>query len=93
VRAYAAEQIERQKQDFQRLGVLGDWDNPYLTMAYANEAGEIRVLGRLLQKGYVYRGLKPVNWCLTAARRSPRRSRIHGSQGHRDRRWFCFRRA
>ena len=62
-RAYAAAQIERQKQDFQRLGVLGDWDNPYLTMAYANEADEIRVLGRLLQKGYVYRGLKPVNWC------------------------------
>lgn len=62
-RAYAAEQIERQKQDFQRLGVLGDWDNPYLTMAYCNEADEIRVLGRLLQRGYVYRGLKPVNWC------------------------------
>ncbi|MEK7875001.1 MAG: isoleucine--tRNA ligase [Pseudomonadota bacterium] len=62
-RAYATKQIERQKQDFQRLGVLGDWDNPYLTMAYANEADEMRVLGRLLQKGYVYRGLKPVNWC------------------------------
>src|SRR3990170_2525778 len=62
-RAYATEQIERQKQDFQRLGVLGDWDNPYLTMAHRNEADEIRVLGRLLQKGYIYRGLKPVNWC------------------------------
>ena len=62
-RAYATEQIERQKKDFQRLGVLGDWDNPYLTMAHRNEADEIRVLGRLLQKGYVYRGLKPVNWC------------------------------
>jgi isoleucyl-tRNA synthetase len=62
-RAYATEQIERQKKDFQRLGVLGDWDNPYLTMAYRNEADEIRVLGRLLEKGYVYRGLKPVNWC------------------------------
>src|SRR5262247_3731508 len=49
--------------DFKRLGVLGDWDNPYLTMAYGNEADEIRVLGRLLEKGYVYRGLKPVNWC------------------------------
>ena len=43
--------------------MLGDWDNPYLTMAYANEADEIRVLGKLLEKGYVYRGLKPVNWC------------------------------
>jgi isoleucyl-tRNA synthetase len=62
-RAYATEQVERQKQDFIRLGVLGDWDNPYLTMAYRNEADEIRTLGKLLQKGYVYRGLKPVNWC------------------------------
>ncbi|MCD6041751.1 MAG: ileS [Burkholderiales bacterium] len=62
-RAFATEQIERQKKDFQRLGVLGDWDNPYLTMAFGNEADEIRVLGRLLEKGYVYRGLKPVNWC------------------------------
>jgi isoleucyl-tRNA synthetase len=62
-RAFATEQIARQKLDFQRLGVLGDWENPYLTMAYGNEADEIRVLGLLLQKGYVYRGLKPVNWC------------------------------
>jgi isoleucyl-tRNA synthetase len=62
-RAYAAEQIERQKKDFRRLGVLGDWDRPYTTMAYRNEADEIRVLGRLLEKGYLYRGLKPVNWC------------------------------
>jgi isoleucyl-tRNA synthetase len=62
-RAFAAEQIERQKADFRRLGVLGDWDHPYTTMAPRNEADEIRVLGRLLEKGYVYRGLKPVNWC------------------------------
>jgi isoleucyl-tRNA synthetase len=62
-RAYATEQIARQKKDFQRLGVLGDWDHPYLTMAYGNEADEIRALGALLKKGYVYRGLKPVNWC------------------------------
>jgi isoleucyl-tRNA synthetase len=62
-RAFATEQIARQRADFQRLGVLGDWDNPYLTMAYGNEADEIRVLGRLLERGYVYRGLKPVNWC------------------------------
>ena len=47
-RAYAAEQIERQKQDFIRLGVSGDWNNPYLTMAYGNEANEIRTLGKLL---------------------------------------------
>jgi isoleucyl-tRNA synthetase len=62
-RAYAAEQIERQKKDFERLGVLGEWNNPYKTMAYRNEADEIRVLGKILEKGYVYRGLKPVNWC------------------------------
>ncbi len=62
-RAYAAEQIARQKEDFQRLGVLGDWDNAYLTMAFKNEADEIRTLGRLLAADYLYRGLKPVNWC------------------------------
>ena len=62
-RAYAAEQVERQKRDFQRLGVLGEWDRPYLTMAYGNEADEIRALGKLVERGYVYRGLKPVNWC------------------------------
>ncbi len=62
-RAYATEQIARQKTDFLRLGVLGDWDAPYTTMAYGNEADEIRTLGRLLAAGYLYRGLKPVNWC------------------------------
>jgi isoleucyl-tRNA synthetase len=62
-RAFATEQIERQKKDFQRLGVLGDWEHPYLTMAYGNEADEILVLRAILEKGFVYRGLKPVNWC------------------------------
>ena len=62
-RAYAYEQIESQKRDFKRLGVLGEWDNPYLTMNFKNEANEIRVLGKILEKGYVFRGLKPVNWC------------------------------
>jgi len=62
-RAYATEQIALQKADFQRLGVLGDWDHHYATMAYRNEADEIRTLGRLLAKGYIYRGLRPVNWC------------------------------
>jgi isoleucyl-tRNA synthetase len=62
-RAYAYEQIARQKKDFIRLGVLGEWDNPYLTMNFRNEADELRSLGKLLEKGYVYRGLKPVNWC------------------------------
>jgi isoleucyl-tRNA synthetase len=62
-RAYAAEQVERQRKDFVRLGVLGDWGRPYLTMASGNEADAIRALGTLLRKGYIYRGLKPVNWC------------------------------
>ncbi|HEX8010460.1 MAG TPA: isoleucine--tRNA ligase [Casimicrobiaceae bacterium] len=62
-RAYATEQIALQKADFQRLGVLGDWDHHYATMAYRSEADEIRILGRLLEKGYLYRGLRPVNWC------------------------------
>ncbi|MCX7890884.1 MAG: isoleucine--tRNA ligase [Burkholderiales bacterium] len=63
-RAYAAEQIERQKRDFMRLGVLGDWDAPYQTMNYGTEAAEIRALGRMLEKGFLFRGQKPVNWCI-----------------------------
>jgi isoleucyl-tRNA synthetase len=62
-RAYAKVQIAKQKLDFERLGVLGDWQNPYLTMDFKNEADEIRALGKILEDGYVYRGLKPVNWC------------------------------
>ena len=62
-RAYAAEQIEGQKADFVRLGVLGDWGNPYKTMNFANEAGEIRALAEMVKGGFVFKGLKPVNWC------------------------------
>jgi len=62
-RAYAQDQIASQMKDFQRLGVLGQWDAPYLTMAPGNEADEIRALGRILEAGFVFRGLKPVNWC------------------------------
>lgn len=62
-RAYAGEQIEGQKADFIRLGVLGDWDNPYKTMDFANEAGEIRALAEMVKQGFVFKGLKPVNWC------------------------------
>ncbi|BDX22157.1 isoleucine--tRNA ligase 1 [Polynucleobacter sp. TUM22923] len=62
-RAYAQVQIDKQKTDFERLGVLGDWSDPYLTMNFRNEADEIRALGKIWEKGYVYRGLKPVNWC------------------------------
>ncbi|MDD4964530.1 MAG: isoleucine--tRNA ligase [Gallionella sp.] len=63
-REYAHVQIERQKKDFIRLGVLGDWDNPYLTMAYETEANIIRAIGEIQQNGYLYQGFKPVNWCL-----------------------------
>ncbi len=66
-RAYANEQIAGQMKDFRRLGVLGDWDHPYTTMAYKSEADEIRTLGQILEKGYLYRGLKPVNWCFDCA--------------------------
>ncbi|HEY1029368.1 MAG TPA: isoleucine--tRNA ligase [Pseudomonas sp.] len=62
-RAYAAEQVQEQKAGFVRLGVLGDWDNPYLTMNFANEAGEIRALAEMVKNGFVFKGLKPVNFC------------------------------
>ncbi len=62
-RAYAEEQIERQRIDFIRLGVLGEWQRPYKTMAPENEANELRALKKILEKGFVFRGLKPVNWC------------------------------
>ena len=62
-RAYATEQIAQQMVSFKRLGVLGEWDNPYKTMNFANEAGELRLFKRLIERGYVYRGLKPVYWC------------------------------
>ncbi|MEX3605640.1 MAG: isoleucine--tRNA ligase [Burkholderia sp.] len=62
-RAYATEQIEKQKVRFKRLGVLGDWKNPYKSMNFQNEAEELRALGKIIEKGFVYRGLKPVNWC------------------------------
>ncbi|MFA6445100.1 MAG: class I tRNA ligase family protein, partial [Sterolibacterium sp.] len=62
-RAYATQQVATQKKGFVRLGVLGDWDNPYLTMSFANEAGEIRALAEMVRQGWVFKGLKPVNWC------------------------------
>ena len=63
-RAYAAAQIERQKADFIRLGVLGDWANPYRTMDFQFEAEQLRVLGQIQQAGYLYQGAKPVHWCV-----------------------------
>ena len=62
-RAFATEQIDQQREDFKRLGVLGDWERPYRTMDPANEAGQIRAFKRVIERGFVYRGLKPVYWC------------------------------
>jgi len=62
-REYAEEQVNEQREGFVRLGVIGDWDNPYRSMDFANEAGEIRALAEMVEGGYVFKGLKPVNWC------------------------------
>ncbi len=63
-RAYAAEQVEKQKKDFIRLGVSADWDNPYLTMDFKTEADIMRALGDIYKNGYLYQGSKPVHWCV-----------------------------
>ena len=62
-RAFASEQIAQQMADFQRLGVLGEWERPYRTMDFETEANEIRAFKRVLERGFVYRGQKPVYWC------------------------------
>lgn len=63
-RDYAAEQVEGQKKDFIRLGVLGDWDRPYLTMDFKTEANIIRALAKIIGNGHLHKGAKPVQWCL-----------------------------
>ena len=62
-REYASEQIEVQRRDFKRLGVLGDWDNPYRTLDFRFEADEIRALAKVVDNGHLLRGVKPVYWC------------------------------
>ncbi len=62
-REYAGRQVERQRRDFKRLGVLGDWERPYLTMEHRFEADIIRALGRIIARGHVHKGYKPVHWC------------------------------
>ena len=62
-RVYAQQQIDAQKADFIRLGVLGDWDNPYLTMDFATEANTIRALSKVIANGHLHKGAKPVHWC------------------------------
>ena len=63
-REYAHSQIDIQKKDFKRLGIIGDWDNPYVTMDFAFEANIIRSLGKIIEKGHLQRGDKPVHWCV-----------------------------
>ncbi|HSY07510.1 MAG TPA: isoleucine--tRNA ligase [Steroidobacteraceae bacterium] len=63
-RAFAEQQIQGQRTDFKRLGVLGDWEHPYRTMDPMYEAQQLRAFGKVLQNGHVYRGAKPVHWCL-----------------------------
>ncbi|MEH7084541.1 isoleucine--tRNA ligase [Neobacillus drentensis] len=59
---YALEQIDNQREQFKRLGVRGDWENPYITLKPAYEAQQIKVFGEMAKKGYIYKGLKPVYW-------------------------------
>ncbi|NYS32400.1 isoleucine--tRNA ligase [Streptococcus danieliae] len=61
-REYALGQVEKQKADFKRLGVAADWDNPYVTLTPDYEAAQVRVFGKMAEKGYIYRGAKPVYW-------------------------------
>lgn len=66
-REYASKQVDKQREDFKRLGVLGDWDHPYLTMDFGFEAEIIRSLGRIIANGHVQKGEKPVHWCIDCA--------------------------
>jgi isoleucyl-tRNA synthetase len=61
-REYATKQIDNQRAEFKRLGIFGDWENPYLTMNFKNEADTVRALGKIIEKGHVYKGVKPVHW-------------------------------
>ena len=61
-REYAMSQVDKQRNDFKRLGVAGDWENPYVTLDPTYEAAEIRVFGKMAEKGYIYKGLKPIYW-------------------------------
>ena len=63
-RDYARSQVQRQREDFIRLGVLGEWDRPYLTMDFAFEADIVRALGRIVANGHLLKGVKPVHWCM-----------------------------
>jgi len=66
-REYAQRQVDTQKKDFIRLGVQGDWENPYMTMAYQTEANIVRSLAKIVDAGHLYHGLMPVYWCPVCA--------------------------
>ena len=63
-RAYAEKYVQLQRKDFERLGVFGDWEHPYLTMHYGYQSAIVRALGTMVERGLVYKGKKPVHWCL-----------------------------
>ena len=63
-RDYAREQVDGQREDFKRLGIFGEWDNPYLTMDFKFEADIIRTLGKIIDEGHLHKGSKPVHWCV-----------------------------
>src|SRR5204863_8733968 len=64
-REYAESFVDVQRREFRRLGILGNWNDPYLTIDRAYEAAIVRAFGRLFEKGYVYRGLRSIHWCPT----------------------------
>ncbi len=61
-REYALSQVDKQREDFKRLGVAGDWEHPYVTLDPSYEAAQVRVFGKMAEKGYIYKGLKPIYW-------------------------------
>jgi len=91
-RAYAQEQIELQRADFKRLGVLGDWDRPYLTMSPGYEAQQLRAFGRIIRNGHLYKGVKPCTGVSIAARRSRRPRSSTRRRPHRRSTWRSRRR-
>ena len=62
-REYALDFVSKQREQFKRLGVLGEWDDPYITLKPAFEAEQVKIFGKMAEKGYIYKGMKPVYWC------------------------------
>ena len=89
---YASKQVEAQKADFVRMGVLGDWDNPYLTMDFRFEANIVRALAQIIDRGHLHRGFKPVHWCLDCGSALAQAEVNIGTAVLRRRCRLCFRR-